>query len=123
MDLLTKGLMRQIPMDQENLGEHAVVYCKFFTPTSNWTWYVTEAVAYLQDGGEVSLAEVAVRNWTMEVELEDVRFFGFVRGFEGELGYFSLRELQTVKGPLGLGIERDLYWRQTELKDVMSDAL
>jgi len=27
---------------QDHLGEQAVVYVKFFTPDSNWTWYATE---------------------------------------------------------------------------------
>ena len=27
-----------------------------------------------------------------------------------ELGYVGLNELQAVRGPWGLGIERDLYW-------------
>ena len=35
-------------------------------------------------------------------------FFGLVEGHVKELGYFSLSELQRVKGPMGLPIERDL---------------
>ena len=58
---------------------------KFFTPDSSWTWYASEF-----DG-------------------EDT-FFGLVSGFEVELGYFSLRKLQEVKGPLGLQIERDIHF-------------
>ena len=27
-----------------------------------------------------------------------------------ELGYVSLNELRATRGPLGLGIERDLQW-------------
>ena len=45
---------------------------------------------------------------------------GLVRGFEVELGYFSLDELDAnscnVK-PLG-GVERDLYWRPKSLAEV-----
>ncbi len=37
-------------------------------------------------------------------------FFGLVDGFERELGYFSLSELESVHGPYGVGIERDLYF-------------
>lgn len=29
---------------------------------------------------------------------------------EPEIGYVSLEELQSLKGPFGLKIERDLYW-------------
>jgi Protein of unknown function (DUF2958) len=40
-------------------------------------------------------------------------FFGAVSGFEFELGYFSLSELEQTTGPLGLHIERDLYFKPT----------
>jgi len=33
-----------------------------------------------------------------------------VDGYEKELGYFSLEELESVKGSFGLGIERDRYF-------------
>ena len=35
-----------------------------------------------------------------------------------ELGYVSLNELQGVRGPLGLGIERDLHWTTKPLAEV-----
>src|SRR5947207_2515957 len=38
-------------------------------------------------------------------------FFGLVIGFEAELGYFSLDELEEARGGLGLPIERDLNFR------------
>ena len=70
---------------------------KFFTPDSNWTWYATEF-----DG-------------------EDT-FFGLVCGHETALGYFSLRELQSVKGPLGLKIERDRYYDGRTIGDARKDG-
>lgn len=87
MKLLTKEITKKIPAlgAQDGKGDEAVIFVKFFTPTSNWTWYATEF-----DG-------------------EDT-FFGLVQGFEQELGYFSLKELSSVKGPLGLGVERDMYF-------------
>ena len=48
---------------------------------------------------------------------EDI-FFGLVSGFELELGYFSLSELESVRGPLGLPIERDLYFEPKTLQDL-----
>ena len=78
----------------EELGLMAVALVKFFTPDSNWTWYASEF-----DG-------------------EDL-FFGLVSGFEVELGYFSLSELQSVKGSLGLPIERDLYYEPKTLQELM----
>ena len=78
----------------EEQGLDALARVKFFTPDSNWTWYGCEF-----DG-------------------EDV-FFGLVDGFELELGYFSLGELQEVRGPWGLPIERDLHFEPKTLRDLM----
>jgi hypothetical protein len=44
--------------------------------------------------------------------------FGLVVGHERELGYFSLDELKSLRGPLGLPIERDLYWTPCPLSKV-----
>lgn len=79
----------------ETKGLEAIAPVKFFTPTSNWTWYATE-----YDG-------------------EDT-LFGLVSGFELELGYFSLSELEGARGPLGLGIERDLYFKPTTLRKLQA---
>jgi len=78
----------------EELGLMAVALVKFFTPDSNWSWYASEF-----DGKDL--------------------FFGLVSGFEVELGYFSLSELKSVKGSLGLPIERDLYYDPKTLKELM----
>ena len=40
----------------------------------------------------------------------DKIFFGLVYGHDKELGYFSLKELESVKCSFGLGIERDRYF-------------
>jgi len=87
MKLLTAEIRQALPplRSTEGLGMDAPIIVKFFTPTSNWTWYATEF-----DG-------------------EDL-FFGLVVGFEKEFGYFSLAELELVHGPYGVSIERDLYF-------------
>jgi len=36
-----------------------------------------------------------------------------------EWGYFSLQELESYKGQLGLGIERDLYWDEVRASTVI----
>ncbi len=77
----------------EEADEPAKALVKFFTPDSNWTWYAAEF-----DG-------------------EDI-FFGLVIGFEVEMGYFRLSELQAVRGPLGLPIERDLHFTPTPLREL-----
>lgn len=96
MKLLTKEILARFPKLKETEGkapEDVQVVAKFFTPWSNWTWYATEF-----DGVD--------------------EFFGYVSGFEKEFGYFTLSELQSVKGPFGLGVERDLNFKGT-LADVM----
>jgi hypothetical protein len=45
-------------------------------------------------------------------------FFGLVKGFEHELGYFSLLELEEISGPFGQKIERDLHFEPTQLKNI-----
>ena len=48
----------------------------------------------------------------------DVRMFGLVDGHVKELGYVSLNELMSVRGPMGLAIERDIYWSPKKLGDI-----
>tara|TARA_B100000131_G_scaffold10139_1_gene10685 strand:+ start:3807 stop:4094 length:288 start_codon:yes stop_codon:yes gene_type:complete len=93
MKLLTKELRAKLPplySTEKDKDPTAVV--KFFTPDSSWTWYATEF-----DG-------------------ED-RFFGLVDGFDKELGYFSLSELASARGPLGLPIERDRWFSPKPLSE------
>ena len=95
MKLLTQEIRRKLPpmYSQEDKGGKAIVQVKFFTPDSGWTFYGVEF-----DG-------------------ED-RFFGLVDGHCKELGYFSLSELESVNGPMGLPIERDLFWEPKTLEEI-----
>lgn len=91
MQLLTREIRSQLPpLYAQDGNPNAIAYVKFFTPDSNWTWYASEF-----DG-------------------EDT-FFGLIQGFEEELGYFSLSELQSAKGLMGLPIERDLHFQPTPI--------
>jgi len=95
-DLLPQELKEQLPnlYENEEYGLDAKALVKFFTPDSNWTWYASEF-----DG-------------------EDI-FFGLVSGFEIELGYFSLSELEGVRGPMRLPIERDLHYQPKTLGELL----
>ena len=98
MELLTDELREILPPLYSQDGEKdPVIYAKFFTPDSNWTWYVTEGSE--EDG--------------------EFRFFGYVIGFEKEWGYFLLSELQEARGPWGLSIERDLYFKARPLSEAL----
>lgn len=102
--LLTKDLLKKIPplYSQENV-EDPDIAVKFFTPDAQWTWFVTEGgVVREDDEGTDPLS-----TWDGKA---DVIFFGLVDGFEKELGYFTLSELQSIRGGLGLPIERDRFF-------------
>lgn len=104
MKLLTQELRKKLPplYSQDGKGGKAVAYLKLFTPSSSWSWYATEGEPVTDDYGK-------------EV---DYRFFGLVDGQVKELGYFSLAELESVNGPMGLPIERDLYWKPKPLREI-----
>ncbi len=98
MELLPADIRSQIPaLYSQEETKDPIVYVKFFSPSSNWTWYVTEF-----DGEDLC--------------------FGLVKGFETEWGYFSLQELQAVRDPLGLPIERDLHFKPTPLSQIQKQA-
>jgi hypothetical protein len=94
---------------QEEIGLNALAQVKFFTPDSNWTWYASEG----------SPIEANRYSDAPEGE-EDFLCFGLVSGFEVEPGYFSLKELEEVRGPLGLPIERDLYFEPRSLQELLN---
>jgi hypothetical protein len=104
MKLLPKEIRETLPplYSQDGKGGKAVVYVKYFTPSSSWTWYATEGEPILDESGK-------------EV---DYRFFGLVEGFEKEIGYFVLSELEEVRGPMGLPIERDLHFTPKTLEEI-----
>jgi hypothetical protein len=104
MKLLSKEIREQLPplYSQDGKGGKAVVYVKYFTPSSSWTWFATEGESVLDESGK-------------EV---DFKFFGLVEGHEKELGYFVLSELEEVRGPLGLPIERDLHFKPKTLEEI-----
>jgi len=94
MNLLTKAIEKKLPRPYSTENESdPLAVVKFFTPDSSWTWYATEF-----DGSDT--------------------FFGLVDGHEKELGYFSKSELESVRGPMGLHIERDLYFKPTRLSEL-----
>ena len=94
MKLLPKELEAKLPplYTNDGKGDEAIALVKFFTPDSSWTWYATE------------------------YDPVERVFFGLVDGFEKELGYFSVDELESVKGVLGLSIERDIYFEPIRIK-------
>jgi len=83
--------LMEVPTD--NLSEDGETLSPFFRvklfdPCGSWTWYVQD-----WDGEDIC--------------------FGWVEGFEKEWGSFSLKELSSIRGPLGIGIEVDVHFKPT----------
>ncbi len=118
MELLTKDIRKKLPKlysQEEKDPKDVKIVVKFFCPWNQWTWYATEANAVLEDGTEV---EASHNGQGKEV---DVIFFGYVKGLENELGNFSLKEMEAIRGPGGLALERDLYYGENHtLAEVMN---
>lgn len=92
MLLLTKEIRKQLPAlgaTAEQTDPIAIV--KLFNPCGIGTW------------------------WACEFDPDSGIFFGKADLGFPELGSFSLDELLDYKGPLGLGIERDLYFTSKPL--------
>lgn len=92
MKMMTKKIEKELskyPLySQDGKGDKAKVLIKYFAPWTAATWYVLEGER-LDDG--------------------DYEFFGIAYIHEWEYGYFRLSQLEEIKGPWGLTIERDLY--------------
>jgi len=103
MKLLTQEIRKKLPplYAQDGKGGKAVAYLKLFTPDSSFSWFLTEGSPITEDGREI-----------------DFQFFGLVEGQCKELGYVNLSELETVRGPMGLPIERDLWWEPKTLEEI-----
>jgi Protein of unknown function (DUF2958) len=89
MELLPKDIRASLPpLGGQDDAADPIAYVKYFTADAGWTWYATEGSA----------------------EGDAFIFFGYVIGVAPEWGYFSLAELQSVRGRLGLPAERDLHF-------------
>ena len=89
--LIPQTLLSDIPdLYATEEQKDPLCYVKLFTPDSNWTWFIIE----------FSKANRST-------------CYGYVQGLDSELGYFTLEELESIHGPLGLAIERDLSFTPT----------
>ncbi|MEO8391727.1 MAG: DUF2958 domain-containing protein [Chloroflexota bacterium] len=114
--LINDEIRAQLPplYANEHMGLEALAPVKYFAPAANWTWYATEASAQMIDDTYKPLREIDLK----DPQVQDVIFFGLVIGFEIELGYFTLAELQSIHGGLELPIERDLYYQPQSLREL-----
>ena len=101
MKLLTKAIERQLLKnwpDEEGLCQPAL---KLFNPCGAATWLIT------------------CRDPEYPDHLSGLCDLGF--GFP-EIGLVSLSEIQAVRGPMGLGIERDMYFTANYAIKVYAEA-
>jgi len=103
MKLLTQELFKRFEKAgrQEEITD-PVVIAKFFNPVGAGTWYATE------------------------YNPNERMFFGYVSIFgdwNDEWGPFSLDELESYRGPFGLGIERDIYFDEQPISKVVPKAI
>lgn len=89
---IEKALERSPLYSKDGQGVDAKVVVKYFNPCGAGTWLITEGEK--QDNGD----------WLL---------FGMCHIVEWEWGYVLLSELESVRLPFGLGIERDLTARGT----------
>jgi Protein of unknown function (DUF2958) len=111
-NLLPEILKERMPaLYSQEHERNPVVVVKYFDPVGSWTWYATEGSPVDEDG-----------YMDTNKEKVDFLFFGLVVGFEPELGYFSLNELNTAKeglrGIRALPIERDIHFSAQRLSEV-----
>ena len=91
MKLIPQEIKNKIPKLYETEKQNdPIAYVKLFL--DGWTWYITE------------------------LSIDNNICFGYVISpFESELGYFSLNEIKSIKGSLGLSVERDISFKPTAL--------
>lgn len=96
MKLISKELeQRFAEIGEQTSNENPLVIAKFFDPAGSATWYATE------------------------YDKETNICFGYVTGLiENEWGAFSISELEQVQCPFGLGIERDIFFKETSFDDL-----
>jgi len=96
---MTKALEERFAkVGRQEKVKDPIVIAKFFSPTGRGYWFATE------------------------YNPKDKIFFGYVSlfgDFCDEWGSFSLEELETTKLRFGLGIERDISFKETKSSEII----
>ena len=104
MQLLTQKILEILPplMSQDG-NPQALAMVKFFDPIGSATWWASEF-----DGDDTFFGFALLNDPTM-----------------AELGYFSLKELESIGATperFYLGIERDEHFEPTKLSEIISEV-
>ena len=97
MKLITKEIRKKTPCIYGTENEKdKIATAKFFNPCGVGTWYL------------------------VELDEDEDQAFGFVDLHEREYGYFSIKELENIKLPFRLKIERYRYSKPTPINKIYS---
>ena len=97
--LIPKKLLNRIPKLYETEEQtDPIAYVKLFI--DGWTWFITE---------------ISIDN--------DICFGYVISPFGAELGYFSLEEIKSIKGSLGIGVEMDISFKPIKLSIIKKASL
>ena len=100
MKLLTKEITKKATKQyDEGSDMEQMVVAKYFNPTGNGTWYL------------------------MNMDKDEDYCWGIVDMFAVEMGSFSMRELQGIKLPLNMGIERDKYFEPIKASELWKELI
>lgn len=98
MKLITKALEDRFDeIGDQSQSDNPIIVAKFFNPCGNFTWYVTD------------------------YDKQTNICFGYVTGHFDEWGTFSIEELENLKLPFGLRIERDIYFKEIRFKELIQE--
>jgi len=93
MKLMTPEILQRLKDNNRNKNADHAPVVKFFTPWANATWLIVD----------------------IDVDDNDLMFGLCDLGVgEPELGYVLLSDLEELRGPGGLTVERDLHWKATQ---------
>jgi Protein of unknown function (DUF2958) len=106
MLLVTDAIRRTLPpLDFEVDPETAIAIVKFFAPVGAATWWVINGGPGKHFGHDDDFVMNAVVSW-------DGQTYG--------IGPISQRELEGIKLPRGLHIERDVNWQPRPVKEIIA---
>ena len=95
MKLLTKKIKEQATKQYDDGSDmEQMVVAKYFDPMGSWKWFL------------------------MNMHKDEDYCWGIVKGHEVEMGSFSMKELESIKLPFGLKIERDTLFEPMKASEV-----
>ena len=98
MKLLTNEIVEKATKQYDKGSDmEQMIVAKFFNPVGSWTWYLMN----MADNGDYC--------------------WGIVDGFAVEMGSFSIKELEELQLPLGMKIERDLYFEPVKASELWNE--